>query len=243
MKHIRPYLITESKDFNPIEYSDYIVNLISSYKSTSKEYVEIDRKEINELDKIDFRVMVKLDHNPNVLIDSKFNKMSWEQLNINDYGFAIDATMYIGKERIIPEIVIHILLNKSPDLNELKFRLIDILFHEIKHANQVGLNREPVNVHPGDSEDRKKVSKPSEYFNLIEEIEAMVYGMYNRSKAEGSNLDDLFYKYLTPYINNGNINIGESEKVLNIWISHALENYPDSKFSESELTTQIINNI
>tara|TARA_B100000497_G_scaffold29537_1_gene34501 strand:+ start:1270 stop:2001 length:732 start_codon:yes stop_codon:yes gene_type:complete len=243
MKHIYPYLITESKDFNPVDYSEYIVELISSYKSISSEYTEIDKKEINELDKIDFRVMVKLDRNPKASTDSQFNKMSWEQLNINDYGFAIDATMYTGKEKIIPEVVIHILLSNSPDLNELKFRLIDILFHEIKHVNQIGLNREPINIHPGDSEDRKKVSKPSEYFHLIEEIEAMVYGMYHRSKEEGSNLDDIFYKYLTPYINNGNINIGDSEKVLVSWITHALENYPDSRFSESKLTTQIINNI
>ena len=243
MKHIRPYLITESNDFNPAEYSEHIVELISSYRSKSKEYVEIDRQEINELDKIDFRVMVKVDHNPKTSIDSQFNKMSWEQLNINDYGFAIDATMYTGKEKIIPEIVIHILLSKLPDLNELKFRLIDILFHEIKHVNQIGLNREPVNVHPGDNEDRRNVSKPSEYFHLIEEIEAMVYGMYHRSKEEGSNLDDVFYKYLTPYINNGNMNINDSEKVLVSWITHALENYPDSSFSKAKLTTQIINNI
>ena len=245
MKHIRKYLIQESKSggFDPLEYSKRIVSLITSYDFTSGEYIEIDKSEINELDKMDIKVMAKKGSDPKVSLDSQFKRMSWEQLNIDEYGFAIDATMYIGKERIIPEIAIYILLSKSPNLKELQFRLIDILYHEIKHVNQVGINREPINVHPGDNEDRKKANKPVDYFHLIEEIEAIVYGMYNRSKAEGSNLDDLFYKYLTPYINNGNINIGESEKVLNTWISHALENYPDSKFSNSELTSEIIKNI
>lgn len=244
MKYINRYLNEESKDFNVLDYSNNIVNLIKSNdKSSSDKYLQLDKIEINNLDKLDITVFVKFKDYPNISTDEHFNKLPWEQLNTNMFGYSIDANTYIGKDTIIPEICIYILISRYPDYNEMKFRLVDIVFHELKHTNQVGINRKPVNIHPGDSKDRKHANTPIKYFHLPEEVEAMIYGMYNRSKLEGSNIDDLMYKYLTPYIKNGNLNIQEATKTMTTWIKHTLENYPDSNFSKSELTSHIIKNL
>lgn len=243
MKYIKEYLNNKSKGFNVLEYSDNIINMIQSINVSNNDYIQLYKTEVNGTDKLDIIVFARFEPKPNVSLDSHFNHLPWEQLNINDYGYSIDANMTIGKNTIVPEIEIHIMLSDNPNYTELKFRLIDIIYHELKHVNQVGLNRKAVNVHPGSNSDRKEAKNPIDYFHLPEEIEAMVYGMYNRSKIEGSNLDELMFKYLTPYINNGNINIKDATKTVTTWMLHALENYPDSKLSNSKITSQIIKNL
>lgn len=244
MKYVKEYLNKKSNDFDVLSYVNHIVSLIQSLdKAMNSDYIQLDKIEINKLDKLDIAVNVKSKPDSNILRDTHFHKLPWEQLNMDKYGYSIDANMTIGKDTIVPEIDIYIITSEYPNYTELKFRLVDIIFHELKHVNQVGLNRKPINIHPGSNDDRENANDPIEYFHLPEEIEAMIYGMYHRSKLEGSNIDELMYKYLTPYINSGNLNIQDAEKTITTWIAYTLENYPDSKFSESKLTSQIIKNL
>jgi hypothetical protein len=91
---------------------------------------------------------------------------------------------------------------------------------------------------PKDREDSKKTYK---YFILPEEIESMVEGMYVKSKVQHRNLDEIFNDYLSPFIDSKYITQSEYLQVMNTWVTHALELYPDAKFSNK--VKSIINSI
>ena len=65
----------------------------------------------------------------------------------------------------------------------------------------------------------------------MDEIESMVIGMYERSKVEGSDLDELFDKYLIPFVTDKKLSEDEYEEVFKVWMIHALENYPDANIN------------
>mgnify|MGYP000326926567 FL=1 len=66
---------------------------------------------------------------------------------------------------------------------------------------------------------------------LPDEIESMVIGMYERSKVEGSKLDELFDKYLIPFVTDKKLSEKEYDEVFKVWMIHALENYPDANIN------------
>jgi hypothetical protein len=167
--------------------------------------------------------------------DSHFNSLPWEKINFDNLGYAIDANTKMSKSKLkIPSITIHIVLNPKLEpllYSKLFFRLIDILAHETNHLDQLGLNRDPFNVNVSSNHDRDSAKKSYRYFLLPEEIESMVEGMYTRSKVQNINLDKIFDDYLLPFIESEYINKSEYLKVMQVWIFHALEVYPDCKFS------------
>ena len=69
----------------------------------------------------------------------------------------------------------------------------------------------------------------------------MVEGMYVRSQIEKTDLDKVFDNYLLPFIESKYITQSEYSIIMNTWVKHALELYPDVKFSNR--VKSIINSI
>ena len=230
--------------------SDVLSNLLKEVKNSesSKEYNKLTTLEYNDDEyKVDIEVEFRLDQSPDILNDLHFNSLPWEEINFKRYGFAIDANMIINKEDlIIPKIVITLILNPNvlPKLyQELKYRLIDIITHELNHTQQIGINRRPFNARPSDHKTREKAGVFG-YLVLPEEVESMVEGMYVRSKKQNVPIDKIFDKYLMPFVMSNKLTKEEYIKVLQTWIYCTLENYPDAKLSlDDEKIRKIVNSI
>jgi hypothetical protein len=239
--------IGEGRESNFSKYSLDVINLIKNIKSTNGEYLEIRELEYRNPD-FDLVIELKLEEDPDFDNDSHFNSLSWEEINFRQYGFAIDANVYINKgDLILPEIIITLLLQPSRipgSYEELNYRLIDIISHETNHTLQVGWNREPFKVRPSSNSDRKSAKKSFKYFILPDEVESMVKGAYERSKAQGVRIDKIFDKYLYPFLMVGKINQEQYNQVLSTWIKDALENYPDADLSiEDQKIKNIVDKI
>jgi hypothetical protein len=241
--------INESKEMGSDSsgYAIDVINCIRRNMSSGDEYIEIRELEYQNPD-FDLVIQLKIDKSPDFDSDSHFKTLPWEEINFKHHGFAIDANTMIDRgDLILPEITITLILDSSriPDLfNELKYRLIDITSHEINHLFQIGWNREPFKVRPSSNADRKSAKKSYKYFLLPDEIESMVKGAYDRSKEQGVSIDKIIDKYLYPFLKTNKITKAQYLQVLNAWIQHAAENYPDAKFSlEDEKIANIINKI
>ena len=249
LKTFNNYINEESSnDSDSFQYASDIINHIQKVNNTGDSYIEIRGPEYNGIDKFDLVIQLKKTDSPNFETDSHFKDLPWEEINFNKYGYALDANTFIDKEDlIIPKIVITLIINqkKEPNLyKELNYKLIDILAHEVNHTKQVGWNRKPFKVRPSSNSDREKSKHAASYFLLPDEIESMVTGMYERSKVEDTNIDDIMDKYLYPFLMDGQINGDEYKKTLETWIKYALENYPDCKLSmDDEKVRKIVQSI
>ena len=243
--------ISESRDPGHsrfIKYADDVIHILTKTETSGDSYVEVRELEYNDGNKFDLVVQVKRDPDPDLKRDSHFNRLPWERINFDHYGFAIDANTRIDKmDLMVTEIIITIIIDptREPELyTELKYRLIDIISHEFNHTDQIGWNRKPFNVRPSSNRDRNAAKSSFEYFLLPDEIECMVKGMYIRSKEQGVQIDKIFDKYLYPFLMSGKIDEDQYLKVLHAWITHTLENYPDAKMSlEDEKIRQIVDQI
>lgn len=243
--------ISESRDPGHsrfIKYADDVINILTKTETSGDSYVEVRELEYSDGNMFDIVVQFKRDSDPDLNKDSHFNRLSWERINFDHYGFAIDANTRIDKmDLMVPEIIITIIIDptREPKLyTELKYRLIDIISHEFNHTDQIGWNRKPFNVRPSSNRDRNSAKSSFEYFLLPDEIESMVEGMYIRSKEQGVQIDKIFDKYLYPFLMSRKIDKDQYLKVLHAWISHTLENYPDAKLSiEDEKIRQIVDQI
>lgn len=215
------------------KYAEDVINMIKSISDQSDSYALAGKKEYTDPYQFDLLVEVKLNPSPNFETDEHFKSLPWEELNFNKYGFSIDANTNIdNKDTIIPNIVITLILDPNRDyLEELKFKLIDIITHEINHINQIGWNRRPFKERPSSNNIRSDSKSDYKYFLLPDEVESMVKGMYERSKEEGVDINMLFDKYLIPFIKNGTITEEEYSEVFKKWLIHALEKYPDVDIS------------
>jgi len=242
----------EHSNDNSGKIEELVVKLSSAFilycekiKTVGK-YSKVDNIQIQDPCVVDVEFIVKKDPNPDLKSDPHFKKLSWESINFNRFGFAIDAKMIIDKEeKIVPKIVVICIV--SPELksyDDLYYRLYDIFTHEINHLDQIGWNRKPFNTRPSSGPDRESSKQSYLYFKLQDEVESMVEGMYARSKEEGVALDLVFDNYLYPFLEVGKISKSEYLETLHIWIKYALENFPDSEFSEDNKIVQtIINSI
>lgn len=239
--------INESSSSGP-ESSQYATDIIKHVKqldASDGSYDDSGKLEYRGLDTFDLVIQIKKEESPNFQKDEHFAQLQWEELNFENYGFALDANTYIDNETI-PEIIVTLIIDPSrePDLyEELNFKLIDIIAHELNHTNQIGWNREPFNTDVSSKEERTAAKQNAGYFLLPDEVESMVLGMYERSKAEGVNLDELFDKYLFPFIEHGTITKEEYMKIFEIWIIHALENFPDAELSDAQNVQKIVKSI
>jgi hypothetical protein len=80
--------------------------------------------------------------------------------------------------------------------------------------------------------ERERSKKSYKYFLLRDEIESMIEGMYENSKAQNVPLDQVFDDYLLPFIQTGYMSEPEYHKVMRTWVTRALELYPDATFSD-----------
>lgn len=230
--------IKEDKSNNPstLKCVDDVLTMINNLSDPSDSYVTLGKKEYTEPDYFDLIVNARFDSNPDFDNDEYFKTLPWEELNFNKNGFSIDANTEINNDdAIIPNIIITILINPNSNyLNELKLRLLDIITHELTHTNQIGWNRLPFKEEPTSMTKRKEAKDNFRYFLLPEEMESMIGGMYERSKIEGSNIDELFIKYLTPFVDDNIINKDQYVEVLKKWLEYVIDEYPDAKLNMND---------
>lgn len=241
--------INESENTTPDflkKVSTFILNKVKdSSREESQDYTISAKSEFTNPFEFDLFLEIRRDSNPDLKNDSHFSGLTWEIDNFNELGYCIDANTKMNQaDLLIPEIRIHLILNprKEPiSYEELYYRVLDILTHETNHLDQNGINRDAFNVHTSSMEDRDSAKKNYKYFLLPDEVESMVEGMYVKSKASNRELDTIFLDYLSPFIKNGFMTTSELDIVLSTWIKHALELYPDAKFSPK--SDNIINSI
>ena len=237
-----------SKDPSSVEYAADVINILKGSNLLDDSYVEIRELEYSDENSFDLVIQVKKTSTPDFDTDSHFKDLQWEEINFKKYGFALDANVYINKtDLIIPEIVLTLIINpdREPELyKELEYKLTDIIAHEVNHTDQIGWNRDPFNVRTSSGSDRSDANSSFKYFMLPDEIESMILGMYERSKVEGSNLDELIDKYLIPFVTDDKLSDNEYEEVFKTWMIHALENYPDININiNNQRVSKIIDSI
>lgn len=241
--------INESEDKEATFIIAVAKNLIGRIGATrsyeENDYLSLKGMEFKEPFLFDLILNIKRDPNPDSKFDSHFKGLPWEDLNFEKNGYMIDANTKMNKEElVVPKIEIHIILDpkKEPSCyGELYYKLIDILTHETNHLEQVGINRRYPNTQVSSQKNRKLAKKSNSYFLLPEEIESMVKGMHARSISEDRYLDEIFFEYLDPFVKTGYITRKEFEKTMREWITHAIESYPDAKFSSK--SDPIINSL
>jgi hypothetical protein len=69
----------------------------------------------------------------------------------------------------------------------------------------------------------------------------MIEGMYASSQAQNIPLDQVFDNYLIPLIQSDYMSQAEYDHVIKVWVTRALELYPDATFSTK--VKHIINSI
>ena len=222
--------------------------LIQKIKSIdeSDEYTSLAGMEFTEPIRFDLILNVKKKKDVKISEDPHFESLSWEQINYDKLGYAIDANVRTNSgDLLIPEIEIHIILdpNKIPHAyTNLYARLVDILTHETAHISQFDpLDRNPFSSHTSSKEERNSAKKNFKYFLLNDEVEAMVDGMYANAKTKEIPLDHVFHDYLMPFIQSKYITPEEYAEVLSVWVKTALEKYPDAVFSKK--VEKIVNSI
>lgn len=249
LKSFLQYINENSQDSpKTIQYASDVINCIQKIGDTGGEYNEIRELQYNEEDTFDLVIQIQKNSNPDFNTDLHFKDLQWEELNFRDYGFAVDANMYIDKKDLmVPEIVVTLIIdpNREDSLyDELNYRLIDIITHELNHTNQIGWNREPFNVRPSSHPTRNSSKRSFKYFLLPDEIESYVIGAYTRSKEEGIAIDKVFDKYLSSFLESGEMTKSEYAEVFKAWLIHTLENFPDAKISINDnKISKIVNSI
>ena len=238
---------SEANNFNFLKkLATHVLNKVKDTdKLESPNYQKIDHSELTTPFLFDLIVYLRRDKAPNFKEDEHFNGLAWELNNFTDLGYSIDANTYVNNgDLTVPEIKVHILLDpsKEPSSYEKLFhRVYDILIHETNHLDQVGINRDPFNVKPSSQEARKAAKGSYQYFLLSDEVESMVEGMYGKSQESNTPLDVVFINYLNPLVKNQFMTTQELAKVMEVWVTWAIEHYPDAKFSP--LMDDIINNL
>lgn len=222
-----------------------IEKLRTSSLGESTEYTVFSGMEFADPFTFDLILNVRRDNSPNLEEDSHFNGLPWEKINFDNLGYSIDANTKMSKSKLkVPKIIMHIILNPKEEpilYSKLYYRLIDILTHETNHLDQLGLNRTPFNSHVSDKMERTTAKKSYKYFLLGDEIESMIEGMYTSSQAQNVPIDQVFDGYLIPFMQSGYMSKDEYHHVMKVWVTRALELYPDAVFSDK--VDYIVNSI
>jgi hypothetical protein len=172
--------------------------------------------------------------------DDHFKYISWEKENLKNFGFAIDAELKVEESNYLIEYYIITDLNKEPhQYSDLFNRFFDLLIHEITHIKQ--LKQVPHKYQSSDFNIREKSKKSYKYFLLDDEKEAMISGMYIRSKTSGVPLDLIIKQYFKPLIKSNFITKENFKEIFNKWIPFIVSRYPDANLTDS--VDKIINKI
>ena len=221
-----------------------LANLQNSQKDPNK-YLKSNLLKYSDV--VDFFLEVNVRFSRALIVqnDEHFKHLSWEKINFTKNKFIIDANTMFSKKKDFPaKIEFHFVIDPTacPDVYSLIYsKLLDTVAHELHHTIQIGKNREPFNAVASSHDDRNSSKKSYKYFLLPEEVESMVVGMNNRSKESNIPLDQIFMDYLTPFVKSAYITAEECKEVMEVWVKHALESYPDAIFSHK--VDKIIKNI
>lgn len=239
-------LENSNSNFDINVFINDILHMLNKADKRNSDYTTLGKKEYIDPYYVDIQLDARFTDTPDFKTDDHFKNLKWEQFNFDNNGFSIDANLFTDDvDNTIPTIIVTIIIDPSAiKMNELKLRLLDILTHETKHLTQIGWNKQQFKAETSSSDVRNNSKKDFNYFLLPEEMEAMVTGMYTRSKKEGANIDILFDKYLTPFIKNGFISTSEYLKVFKAWITYALQKYPDVKLTmDNKEVSKIVDSI
>lgn len=222
-----------------------IQKIRTAREQESSEYTEHAGMEFTTPFAFDLVLFVRRESDADLNKDPHFKNLPWEELNYSEYGYSIDANAHFNHQELShPRIVIHLVLDpkQEPHLYAKLFsRLFDILVHETTHLEQVGAGREPFNQMPSNPKERELSKKSYKYFLLDDEVESMVNGMYVSSIEQKKPLDEVFDDYLQPFIESNYITPAEYQKVMQRWVTHAVQNYPSAHFSPK--VSRIINSL
>lgn len=223
-----------------------LIKKIRSFSQQEESYSVFSGMEFTEPFEFDLILNIRKEKGANIKQDPHFKDLSWEQLNYDKFGYAIDANIRTNPgDLIIPELEIHMIIDPSQEphlYSKLYARVIDILTHETNHIDQFShIDRNPFNVSPSNRSERKSSKKNYRYFLLPDEVESMVEGMYASSKHQKIPLDQVFAEYLQPFLDTKYISLAEYHEVMLTWVKHALEKYPDAIFSKK--VEKIVNSI
>jgi hypothetical protein len=222
-----------------------ITKIRTSPTPESTEYSVFSGMEFIKPFTFDLILHVRRDSSPNLEEDSHFEDLPWEKINFDKLGYSIDANTRMSRSTAtVPKIIFHIILNPKEEpilYSKLHYRLIDILAHETNHLDQLGMNRSPFNSHVSSKHKREGAKKSYRYFLLMDEIESMIEGMYYSSKEQNCPIDQVFDDYLLPFIESNYMSESEYDHVMEVWVTRALELYPDATFSSK--VDHIVNSI
>lgn len=238
---IRSYFefISESSGDPKVDFAERLAQQLltkvkSSRSSRSSEYLEFSGMKFSEPFAFDLNLYVRSGWPKDVRTDLHFENLPWEELNLESKGYAVDAITAVKDGRSTIEIYLIVDPEKEPhSYRDLYARLADIISHETNHIDQVtdgpgGFNADP--THPKVRDEAKGSFK---YFLLGDEIESMVEGMKTRSEIKRIPIDHVFQDYLSPFVRSKYITHDEYLEVMERWIRHAADRYPDAQFSES----------
>ena len=227
------------------ELATTLLNKIRAFHEESMEYTSVFDAEFDKPTLFNLSIKLRKDLHPNFKQDSHFNELPWEEINFSEKGYAIDANTYIDNtEFIVPKIIIHIIIDPNSESRlfpKLHARIIDILTHEITQMTQLGVDRTPFSEKASAKNDRKSAQKSYQYFLLKDEMEAMLHGIYARSKYSKIPVDVAIADYLAPFLKTRYITDAQYNRVMVECVKYALELYPDAIFSKK--VEQIVNSI
>ncbi len=190
------------------------------------------------IDPLEFTILIKIvrvdEFNPSESKD--FSGLPWEVINFENKGFAINADAYIPNETATEEPEIEIVVYISPDAEpqcyaDLNYKLIDNIRHELEHLLQKGINKRHGHIVNAPKNARSKAENSYKYFLLLDEVPAMVAGMYAAAKKKRITLDQAFAEYLSPFVETAIISELEFDRVMTGWVNFAKKVYPAAKFS------------
>jgi len=235
---------------NEEEYYSFIEDLAKQIildlkgSNNSSKYSLIKEYEFLEPKTFDLKLVARWDSQPDFSSDRHFKQLTWEEHNFTKNGYSINAIKKFDNDQYrIPEIDVFIIINGHNQnvYNILYPRLVGIISHELRHAKQMGINKEPFMGRVSTKSERSSAQQDYKYFLLPEELDAMVEDKYIQAKAEGRPVDMVMMSYLYPFIKDGFMTEEEFKRVYSIWIKRAIELFPDANFSNK--VQKIINTI
>lgn len=215
--------------------TDLTISSVHKNDQTSNKYSNIQEIEISEpfLD-VDFKVILRKEPNLDISKDPYFENMKWHHVRLKNDNYTFTGNTFMDHNIPSVEIIIVIDSDKIQPKNyeKMYYKLLNTISHELNHLNQKGWNRDYDNIIPKSQEYRKKNGKKHSYFLLPEEIESMVKGMYNQSKATGRPIDELFDEHLQPFVESSFMTHSEMIEIIRNWLEHTLIYYPGANLTD-----------
>jgi hypothetical protein len=142
-------------------------------------------------------------------------------VEITDDEYFVDGGSNVGFDdsgnEITPLLLIKFKIPQNPNWQKVSFDIKDVVRHELEHLTQDGENERSGKYMEDDQLLRDLINADvlpkSQYFKLEKEVDAMLQGLYFKSKK--SRLP--FKKVIDDYLDTVGLTPQEKEEILNIW--------------------------